>query len=87
MPISVRLDVQTERLIDRISQIRRQTKSEVVREAIRALAREECNGNSGGSPYELVADLLGCVRGGPSDLSVETGKKFRSLLAGRKRGR
>ncbi len=84
MPISVRLDVQTERLMDRLSRMRRQTKSEVVRDAIRSLAREEGNADKGGSPYELVADLLGCARGGPPDLSIDTGRKLRSLLAGRR---
>ena len=31
-------------------------------------------------PYEAIADLIGCVKGGPSDLSENTGEKFRDLL-------
>lgn len=31
-------------------------------------------------PYEAIADLIGCVEGGPPDLSENTGEKFRELL-------
>lgn len=33
------------------------------------------------SSFDLVSDLVGCVSGGPTDLSEQTGKKFRQLLA------
>lgn len=32
------------------------------------------------TPYEMVEDLIGCVSGGPEDLSSRTGEKFRALL-------
>jgi len=35
-------------------------------------------------PYETIADLIGCVRGGPPDLSENTGEKFRELLTQKK---
>lgn len=31
-------------------------------------------------PYEAIADLIGCVKGGPPDLSKRTGERFRELL-------
>ncbi len=34
----------------------------------------------GESSFDLVSDLVGCVSGGPPDLSEQTGKKFRQLL-------
>lgn len=30
--------------------------------------------------FDLISDLIGCVSGGPPDLSEQTGKKFRQLL-------
>ena len=35
-------------------------------------------------PYEAIADLIGCVKGGPPDLSENTGEKFRELLMQKK---
>ena len=35
-------------------------------------------------PYEAIADLIGCVKGGPPDLSENTGEKFRELLTQKK---
>ena len=81
MPLSVRLDRKTEQLVERMARQRRQSKSEVVREAIAALALFK-NGDDGpGRLYDSLADLVGCVRGGPPDLSIQTGEKFRRLLA------
>lgn len=81
MPMSVRLDAKTERLIEGLARKRGQTKSEIVREAIGAVAEQQMNGSdSAQRPYETVKDLIGCVRGGPPDLSVGTGKQFRYLL-------
>jgi predicted DNA-binding protein len=81
MPMSVRLDAKTERLIEGLARKRGQTKSEIIREAIGAVAEEQTNGSdSAKQPYKAVKDLIGCVRGGPPDLSVGTGKRFRQLL-------
>ena len=35
-------------------------------------------------PYEAIADLIGCVKGGPPDLSQNTGEKFREGLTQKK---
>lgn len=87
MPLSVRLDAKTEALVGRLARKRRQTKSEVIRDAIGALAQQEGK-NETKRPYDLVSHLIGCVRGGPPDLSVRTGEKFLQLLVeGRKKRR
>ena len=44
MPVSVRLDAKTERLVNRLARQRGQTKSEVIREAIKVLAGNEDGG-------------------------------------------
>jgi len=87
MPLSVRLDADTESLIGRLARKRRQTKSEVIRDAIGVLAKQEEKAVGKQRPYDLVAHLIGCVKGGSRDLSVNTGKKFRQMLVERARKR
>jgi len=87
MPLSVRLDARTESLIGRLARKRRQTKSAVIRDAIGALAKQEEQGAGKKRPYDLVAHLIGCVKGGPRDLSMRTGEKFRQMLVERSRKR
>jgi len=80
MPMSVRLDAKTERLVERLARKRGQTKSEIVREAIGAMAQQMNGSDRAKHPYEAVRDLIGCVHDAPPDLSVKTGEKFRYLL-------
>ncbi len=87
MPVSVRLDAKTESLIGRLARKRRQTKSEVIRDAIGVLANQEDKGAKKKRPYDLVAHLIGCVKGGPRNLSVDAGKKFHDMLIERARKR
>jgi len=70
VPTSVRLDPETERALEQLARSRSVSKSEVVRQAIELLASQE-------APFDRVADLIGSVRGGPLDLSEQTGKRFR----------
>lgn len=78
--LTVRLDAKTERLIERLARKHGRGKSGVVREALALLAQREGEPPGEGSPFESVADLAGCARGGPPDLSVRTGEKLRALL-------
>ncbi len=79
MSTSVHLDANTQRALERLAKNRSRTRSEIVRQAIEMLvAREQQR------PFEMVSDLIGCVQGGPSDLSENTGRKFRELLAQKK---
>jgi hypothetical protein len=87
MPLSVRMDSRTESLLGRLARKRRQTKSEVIRDAIGVLAKQEEKGTEKKRPYDLVAHLIGCVKGGPRELSVRTGEKFRRMLVERGRKR
>ncbi len=85
MPTTVRLDPETESLIRRLARKTGRTKSQVIRDAIRALAGSEAPPETAGGPYEAVAPLIGCASGGPKDLSERTGEKFRKLLLERAR--
>ena len=87
MSLSVRLDAKTESLIGRLARKRGQSKSEVIRDAIGVLANQEKKGGKRKRPYDLVAHLIGCVKGGPRDLSVDAGKKFHEMLVARTRKR
>ena len=87
MALSVRLDQKTESLIGRLARRRQQTKSEVIRDAIGVLAKQEETGAVKSRPYDLVAHLIGCVKGGPRDLSVDASKKVREMLVERARKR
>ena len=84
MPVSVRLDPKTEELVNRLARKKGRTKSEVIRQAIRVLAEGQ-EGKKPSRPYDAISHLIGCARGGPRDLSEQTGIKFRQLLL--KRGR
>jgi hypothetical protein len=83
MPTTVRLDTETEILVRRLVSRTGRTKSQVIRDAIRALARSESDGEVAGDPYRAFARVIGCARGGPPDLSERTGEKFTRLLLGR----
>jgi Arc/MetJ-type ribon-helix-helix transcriptional regulator len=85
MPTTVRLDPETESLIRRLVRKTGRTKSQVIRDAIRALAGSVARAETAKGPYEAIAHLIGCVSGGPRDLSERTGETFRKLLRERAR--
>jgi hypothetical protein len=85
MPLTVRVDQKTERLIQRLARKRGRSKSEVIRDAIDILAKRAQEQEQTERPYEAVRDLIGSVRGGPCDLSEQTGDRFRRMLQGRLR--
>ncbi len=85
MPTTVRLDPETEGLIRRLARKTGRTKSQVIRDAIRALAKTEDGGKATGGPYEAFLHVIGCASGGPPDLSERTGEKFSKLLRRRVR--
>lgn len=80
MPTSIRLDSDTDRALEELARRASTSKSEVVRRAIRDLLERERL-----TPYERASDLIGSVAGGPTDLSESTGRRFRQLLAERKK--
>jgi Ribbon-helix-helix protein, copG family len=85
MPTSVRLDARTGTILTRLARKRGQTKSEVIRAALLALAETEEGSQRSGTLYDSIAHLIGCVKGGPPDLSERTGEEFAALLRARKR--
>lgn len=84
MGISVRLPARLERMVARVAKERGATKSEVICSALTALEDESRAAHARPTPYAAMKHLIGCASGGPPDLSVETGKKFRDLLRRRR---
>ena len=84
MPLTVRVDVKTERLLQRLARKRRLTKSEVIRDAIGRLARQVEAQEATGRPYEKIQDLIGTGRGVSPHLSERTAQLFRRLLSARR---
>lgn len=76
MGISVRLPVRLERLVSRVAKKRGTTKSEVIRNVLAILEKEDQKAPDGTTPYQAMKHLIGYASGGPPDLSAETGKKF-----------
>ncbi len=87
MPLSLRLDAETERLVSRLARSRGQTKSEVLREALRALTREQSTSRTGPTLHDAIAHHIGCFDSGGMNLSARTGRRFAELLAARVRGK
>jgi Arc/MetJ-type ribon-helix-helix transcriptional regulator len=87
MGTSVRLPARLERLISRVAKERGATKSEVIRNVLTVLEKEDQKVRRGATPYQAMKHLIGCASGGPSDLSTETGKKFRGVLLRRRTAR
>jgi hypothetical protein len=85
MPTSVRLDPKTERVVRSLARRTGRTRSQVIRDAIHRLATAEAETRQGQTAFELWKDAIGCARGGPADLSENTGARFRSLLAAKRR--
>jgi hypothetical protein len=83
--ITVRVDLETVRILERVARRRKQTRSQVVREAIAALAEKDPP--AGPTPYEAIAHLVGIVKEGPPHLSERTGEKLKRLLRDRERRR
>lgn len=79
MPFSVRLDPQTEALIDTLARSSGKSRSSVVREAVAHYAA-----STPATGYEKLQPLIGVIRSGRTDLSQQTGRKFADLLKSRR---
>jgi len=58
---------------------------EVIRHAIGVLAKSVEAQEQAQHPYDKIRDLIGCVHGGPTNLSRATGETFRRMLSDRRR--
>lgn len=84
MPLVVRLDAELEGMVDLVARRLRQSRSAVVRAAL----REYCAGQAGGGEaFEAVRHLAGVADGGPADLAGQAERYLRESFGGRRRSR
>ena len=81
-PLTLRLDDRTWRRILRIAERKRVSASAVIREAIEVWIDQQ---ETKESPFEGMSDLIGVVRGGRPNRSVQTGRQFAELLKTRRK--
>lgn len=80
MAISVRLDPESEAILENLCATQGRTKSDVLRDALHLAATEASNQNDMSNPASLVEDLIGCVDDAPSDLARNHKQRFRDIL-------
>ncbi len=85
MPMSVRLDDETEGLIRRLARSAGRTKSWVVREAVAEYASQRQPVDR--APYEAFAPFIGVIASGNGTLSENTGQRYARLVRNKHRGR
>lgn len=87
MTTTVRMDPETEKLLESLAREQGTTKSEIVREAVKSAARRRRRSHRVERPIDAFREVIGCVRGGSPDLSERTGERLRKILLDRGRKR
>jgi hypothetical protein len=77
-PVTLRPDPKTRRKIAQIARRIGISKSEVIRRAMHSWAKFI---DSSDSPYEILADLIGIVKGRNPRRSIKSGQQVRKILA------
>jgi hypothetical protein len=77
--LNIRIDAETAAFLDRIARARGLTKSEVVRQALATLRKQDVR-PSNSTPYERMAHLIGSGDSGGMQLSERTGERFARML-------
>ncbi len=81
-PVTLRLDTKTRRQIASVARRKGISRSEVIRRALNSWPEFS---DSGKSPYELLADLIGVVKGGNPRHSEKSGTQFRNMVAAKRK--
>jgi predicted DNA-binding protein len=88
MLLTVRLTPKTERALNALARRRRQTRSDVVREAIEHYTSATTdNDMQDGRPYHLWVDVIGAVRIGKRNPQKTTGELFTDVVVRKARAR
>ena len=86
MPLTVRLDPKSRRMLDSLAKRSRMSRSDVVREAIARYALDEQRTDSR-RPYDTWVDAIGTVKLGVRDRARTTGEQLTDILEQRARAR
>ncbi len=79
MPVSVRLDRETEELLEKAARIMSKPKSKIMKESIKQYCSQVVTRKKM-SPYELAKDLIGKEGSGRGDLSIRGEEILRELF-------
>jgi hypothetical protein len=74
------LSGKTDRALDKLARQRRQTRSDIVREAIEAYAASKGGAVSGDGPFDRWVDVIGVVRLGAREPARTTGEQFTGIV-------
>jgi predicted transcriptional regulator len=86
MPVSVRLDRETEELLEKAARMMSKPRSKVMKESIRNYCLKIVEQEKK-TPYELSKDLIGKEGSGRGDLSVRGEEILREMLRKKQRDR
>lgn len=87
MALTVRLSPSTERVLDELVRRRRQTRSDVVREAIEHYATPNATTSSDDSALAAWVDVIGVVDSETRPSRKTTGERFTELVRGKAHAR
>ena len=76
MPLSVRLDDETEALLNKTAKALDTTKSEILKASVRDYCKKTLE-EKGKRPYDLISDLIGQESSGKGNLSIDSEKILR----------
>ena len=79
MPVSVRLDKETEVLLSNTAKALHATKTEVLKASIRSYCRKAMEENAC-KPYDLIADLIGSTSSGKKNLALDSEEILRKAF-------
>jgi Arc/MetJ-type ribon-helix-helix transcriptional regulator len=80
MALTVRLSAKAERAVNALARRRRQTRSDVVREALEHYTATNGGGAGRGRPYDAWLDVIGVISSGARDRGQATGEQFTAIV-------
>ena len=83
MPISVRLDHETEALLNKTAKALDTTKSEIIKTSIHTFCTKTLE-KKGNKPYDLISDLIGQESSGKGNLAIDSEKILRTAFKKKK---
>ena len=79
MPFSVRLDDETEALLNKTAKALDTTKSEILKASVHDFCKKTLQ-EKGKRPYDLISDLIGQECSGKGNLSIDSEKILRNAF-------
>lgn len=80
MSLTVRLSAKAERALNALAKRRRQTRSDIVREAIERYTATSESGTGESTAYDDWADVIGIGRSGARNPRKTTGEQFTDIV-------